>query len=87
MPRWEGGGGVGIKCFSNIPVMLTRPAIGVETLGYLETCLNCVWTFIFLFLNLFSEVPGGLRLGATDISYTVYLCHTGEGGIHLQKCR
>ena len=28
----------------------------------------CVQTFKFIFLNLFSKVPGGLRLGATVIN-------------------
>ena len=45
----------------------------VETLQYLEICLMCVSTFIFVFPNFFSRVPGGLRLGATVISYTGHL--------------
>ena len=37
----------------------------VETLRCLETCLNFVSTYLFIFLNLFSKAPGGLRPRAT----------------------
>ena len=43
---------------------------GAETLGCLETCLNWVATFWFIFLHLFSNVPGGLKpTRATIIFY------------------
>ena len=41
----------------------------VETLGRLETCLNCVSTFWFIF-------PGGLRPKSTIIWYKGILCCT-----------
>ena len=39
----------------------------------LNACLNCVEAIIDKFLNLFSKVSGGLRPGATGISYTGHL--------------
>ena len=60
--------------WDHISIVIFSPAFilyfDMETLGCLEICLNWVYKFLFIFFNLFSKVPGGLRLGATVIVYT-----------------